>query len=121
MLNEREFLKKINEFMESVYSLDEKICKYNQEKEYLQNIKHGIALLKIKNKISKNNIDKIAIELINQVNSKYQTNYRYLENYIVTIDNIINDIDVLINKYIQDKLNETAIKKLMEVFDNNEH
>ena len=120
MVDEKEILKKIYEFIKTVYSLDNKIHKYKQEKEYLQDIKNGITLLRFENKISKNNIDKIVIELVDQINCKYQTNYEYLENYIITIDTIINDIDILINNCIQDKLKEEAIKKLMEVFDNYE-
>ena len=119
-MDEREFLKKIGEFMEAVYSLDKKTRGYKQDREYLQRIERGIALLKLENKISKENIDRIVIELVNQVNDKYKTNYKYLDNYIVTIDTIINDIDTLINKCFQDKLNEVAVKKLLEVFDNYE-
>ena len=119
-MDEKEFLKKINEFIETIYSLDKKICEYKQEREYLQRIERGIALLKLENKISKENIDRIVVELVNQVNDKYKTNYKYLDNYIVTIDTIINDIDTLINKCFQDKLKEVAVKKLLEVFDNYE-
>ena len=119
-MDEREFLKKINEFIETIYSLDKKIYEYKQEREYLQRIERGIALLKLENKISKENIDRIVVELVNQVNDKYKTNYKYLDNYIVTIDTIINDIDTLINKCFQDKLKEVAVKKLLEVFDNYE-
>ena len=119
-MDEREFLKKIGEFMEAVYSLDKKTREYKQEREYLQRIERGIALLKLENKISKDNIDKIVIELVNQVNDKYKTNYKYLDNYIVTIDTMINDINILINKCFHDKINEVAVKKLLEVFDNNE-
>ena len=119
-MDEREFLKKINEFIETIYSLDKKSWEYKQEREYLQRIERGIALLKLENKISKENIDRIVVELVNQVNDKYKTNYKYLDNYIVTIDTIINDIDTLINKCFQDKLKEVAVKKLLEVFDNYE-
>ena len=113
-MNGYDLLKRINEFTENVYSMNAEIQPLKQDKEYLQDIKKGIAILKIRGIVGVDNIDSIMNELSLKYSNKYNSNYKYYGDYINTIDTIVSDIEKLINKKIQDKLNETATKKLFE-------
>ena len=109
-----DLLKRINEFMRNLYSINAEIQTLIKDKEYLQDIKKGIAILKVSGRISADNIDNIMNELSQEYGNKYNTNYKYYGDYIKTIDVIISDIEKLIDRNIQDKLNDVATKKLLE-------
>lgn len=119
-MNNNESLKKFVDFMKAVDTTIE-IQNWIKEKNYLQNFKRNVAILKITNKIDEKNIEMVTNELIYEFNNKYNTCYKYNGNYIESISIIENDIEQLINKVLLEKLKEKEIDKLLSgVFNNNE-
>lgn len=119
-MNNNDLVKKIYHVMDVINTIDE-VQKWTKELNNFRNFKRNIAILKLVNKINKEDIDLVTSKLIFEFNRKYGTNYKYDGDYIKSISLIENDIEELISKKIQDKLNEKSIETLLEgVFNNNE-
>lgn len=119
-MNNNDLLKRFSDFVKAVNTATE-LQNLINEKNYLQNFERNITVLKIMNRISKNNIDTVMNELILEFNNKFNTNYKYDGNYLTTINLIVDDIERTINSKMQDKFKEKAFDKLLEeVFGNNE-
>ena len=114
-----EILKKFVSIFEAKQMADEIQDMINDEN-YLQCIKRGIAILKVTKKITKDNITTIMKELTSEFNNKYNTKFNYNEDYIATIDMMINELEkVMINK-LQNKLTEKIGNDFIEEVLNNE-
>ncbi len=119
-MNDNDLLKKFSDFVKTVNTATE-LQNLINEKNYLQNFVRNITILKMMNRISKNNIDAVMNELILEFNKKFNANYKYDGNYLTTINLIVDDIERTINSKMQDKFKEKSIDKLLEeVFGNNE-
>ncbi len=109
-----DLLKRINEFMNALYTMNAEIQDLVIDKNYLHNTKIGIAILKLNMKINVDSIDSIMDELTLKYKNKYGVECKYNGDYIFTIDIMIKEIDKMIDKKINNKLNEIAAKKLLE-------